>query len=136
MQAIVYMELKDDVIQFDEIFRSTTWAVTWVPTDVVLTLPAGYKAFSAQREMSDTGFDEAPGKGAKLRGTFAPGQHEMHFRYQMPYDGEETFSASVMLPPHIARIRVIAEASKGMTLQVNDFPSAISDRTQRGSGSW
>jgi hypothetical protein len=56
----------------------------------------------------------------------------MHFRYQMPYDGEETFSASVVLPPHIARVRVIAEASKGMTLQVKDFPSAISDRTQQG----
>src|SRR5262249_21646926 len=84
MDGIVYMELNDDVIQFDELYRVyNVGAVTWVPSDVVITLPRGFKAFSAQKEMSDTGWDEVPGRGAKLRGTFSPGQHETHFRYQV-----------------------------------------------------
>jgi hypothetical protein len=133
MDGIVYMELKDDVIQLDELFRIyNLGAVTWVPTDVVVTLPHGFKAFNAQKEMSDAGWDEVPGKGAKLHGTFSPGQHETHFRYQIPYDGDEAVELSTTLPPRVARMRVMAEASKGMTLQVRDFPSSISDRNQAG----
>jgi hypothetical protein len=133
MDGIVYMELKDDVIQFDELFRVyNIGGVTWVPSDVVVTLPRGFKAFSAQKEMSDAGWDEVPGKGARLRGTFGPGQHETHFRYQVPYAGDESVEFSTTLPPHVARMRVMAEASKGMTLQVRDFPASISDRNQTG----
>ena len=132
MDGIVYMELRDDVIQFDELYRIyNLGAVTWVPTDVVVKLPTGFKGFTAQKEMSDAGWDEAPG-GAKLRGTFGPGQHETHFRYQIPYSGDESVEFSTSLPPHVARMRVMAEASKGMTLQVADFPSSISDRNQSG----
>jgi hypothetical protein len=57
MDGIVYMELKDDVVQFDELFRIfNLGAVTWVPTDVVITLPPGFKGFVVQKEMSDAGF--------------------------------------------------------------------------------
>jgi hypothetical protein len=132
MDGIVYMELRDDVIQFDELFRIyNLGAITWVPSDVVIKLPSGSKGFTAQKEMSDAGWDDAPG-GAKLRGTFGPGQHETHFRYQIPYSGDESVDFTTSLPPHVARMRVMAEASKGMTLQVADFPSAISDRNQTG----
>jgi hypothetical protein len=132
MDGIVYMELRDDVIQFDELFRIyNLGAITWVPSDVVIKLPPGAKGFTAQKEMSDAGWDEAPG-GAKLRGTFGPGQHETHFRYQIPYSGEQAVDFTTSLPPHVARMRVMAEASKGMTLQVADFPAAISDRNQTG----
>ncbi len=133
LDGIIYMELKDDAIQFDELFRVyNLGAVTWVPSDVVITLPKRFKAFNAQKEMSDIGFEEVAGKGAKLRGTFGPGQHETHFRYQVPYDGDESVEFAVTLPPHVARMRVIAEASKAMTLRVNDFPGATSDRNQKG----
>jgi hypothetical protein len=133
MDGIVYMELKDDVVQFDELYRIyNIGAVTWVPSDVVITLPAGFKGFTAQKEMSDAGWDEVPGKGARLRGTFSPGQHETHFRYQVPYSGDESVEFSTTLPPHVARMRVMAEASKSMTLAVRDFPASVSDRNQAG----
>ena len=133
IQGIVYIELKDDVLQFDELFQVyNLGAVTWVPSDVVLALPAGWKAFSAQKEMSDTGFDEVAGQGARMRGTFSPGQHSTHFRYQVPYNGDESAELSLSLPPRVARMRVIAEAAKGMTLRVNDFPPAQPDRNQQG----
>jgi hypothetical protein len=133
MDGIVYMELKDDVIQFDELFRIyNLGAVTWVPTDVVVTLPHGFKAFVVQKEMSDAGWEEVPGRGAKLKGTYGPGQHETHFRYQVPYSGDESVEITTTLPPHVARMRVMAEASKTMTLQVADFPSSVTDRNQSG----
>jgi hypothetical protein len=133
MDGIVYMELRDDAIQFDELFRVyNVGGVTWVPSDVVVTLPPGFKAFLAQKEMSDAGWEEVPGRGAKLRGTFGPGSHETHFRYQVPYSGDESVDFTTSLPPHVARMRVMAEASKGMTLHVADFPTSVSDRNPAG----
>jgi hypothetical protein len=133
MDGIVYMELKDDVVQFEELYRVYNLGpVTWVPSDVVVTLPAGFKGFNAQKEMSDTGWDEVPGKGARLHGTFSPGQHETHFRYQVPYSGDEAIEFSKTLPPRVARMRVMAEASKGMTLKVRDFPDSEWDKNQAG----
>src|SRR5262249_36201969 len=132
-QGIVYVELKEDVLQIDELFQVyNLGAVTWVPSDVVVDLPRGFKAFTAQKEMSDTGFDEVDKRGARLRGTFAPGQHEMHFRYQVPYDPQHAVDLSMSLPPRVARMRVITEAAKGMTLEVADFPPPVADHNQRG----
>jgi hypothetical protein len=133
MQGIVYLELRDDVVQVDELFQVFNMGTsTWVPSDVIIDLPRGFKAFNAQREMSDTGFDVVPDRGAKMRGTFSPGQHEVKFRYQVPYEGEESVNVALSLPPRVIRMRVIAEASKTMTLKVADFPSSVSDANQRG----
>jgi hypothetical protein len=133
MQGIVYFELKDDVIQVDELFQVFNMGTTtWVPNNVVIDLPRGFKGFNAQRDMSDAGFDAVPERGAKMRGTFGPGQHEVQFRYQIPYEGEESVNLALSLPPRVIRMRVIAEASKTMTLRVDDFPAAVSDANQRG----
>jgi hypothetical protein len=133
MQGIAYLELKDDVIQVDELFQVFNMGTTtWVPSNVVIDLPRGFKGFNAQRDMSDTGFDVVAERGAKMRGTFSPGQHEVQFRYQIPYNGEDSFKIALSLPPRVIRMRVIAEASKTMTLHVDDFPTAVSDANQRG----
>jgi hypothetical protein len=134
MQGIVYLELKDDVIQVDELFEVfNVGATTWVPSNVVVDLPRGFKAFNAQRDMSDVGFDVVAERGAKLRGTFGPGQHQAQFRYQIPYEGGESAKIALSLPPRVIRMRVIAEASKTMTLRVDDFPNPVSDANQRGT---
>jgi hypothetical protein len=72
------------------------------------------------------------GKGAALRGTFGPGRHDVNFRYQIPLDGNAAQTLRVGLPPHVAQLRVIAEASKTMGLSVHGFPS--SQRTQNREG--
>jgi hypothetical protein len=133
MQGILYLELKDDVVQVDELFEVfNLGAMTWVPNNLVIELPRGFKAFNSQREMSDTGFDMVADRGAKMRGTFGPGQHQVQFRYQVPYEGDESVKLALSLPPRVIRMRVIAEASKTMTLHVADFPNAVSDANQRG----
>jgi hypothetical protein len=133
VDGIIYVEIKDDVLQFDELFKVYNLGpVTWVPGDVVIELPRGFKAFNAQKVMGDTGFDEVEHRGARLRGTFSPGTHEAAFRYQVPYEPGDAASLSFTLPPHVARMRVITEAARGMTLRVADFPNAEADRNQRG----
>jgi hypothetical protein len=133
MQGIAYLELKDDVVQVDQLFQVFNMGTTtWVPSNVVIDLPKGFKAFNAQRDMSDAGFDAVPERGAKMRGTFGPGQHEIQFRYQIPYEGTESVKIALALPPRVIRMRVIAEASKTMTLKVDEFPSAESSANQRG----
>jgi len=134
MPGIIYLELKDDVVQVDQIFEVfNLGTTTWVPTDLVVDLPPGFRAFNAQRDMSDVGFDAVADRGAKMRGTFGPGQHRAQFRYQVPYEGGESTKVAVALPPRVIRMRVIAEASKTMTLRVDDFPNAVSDANQRGT---
>jgi hypothetical protein len=133
MEGILYVELRDDALQFDEFFRVyNVGSTTWVPRQVTVTLPRGYKAFNTEREMSDTGFDEVPGEGAKLRGTFGPGRNDTHFRYQLPYEGGDSVDFTLTLPPHVAQMRIIAEASKTMTLRADGFGTATPDRNQRG----
>ncbi|MET0591174.1 MAG: hypothetical protein ABW133_00640 [Polyangiaceae bacterium] len=133
MQGIAYFELKDDVVQVDQLFQVFNMGTTtWVPTNVVIDLPKGFKAFNAQRDMSDAGFDAVPDRGAKMRGTFAPGQHEVQFRYQIPYEATESIKIALALPPRVIRMRVIAEASRTMTLKVDEFPNAESSANQRG----
>jgi hypothetical protein len=135
MDARIVVELKDDALQITERYQVFNFGtVTWVPNDVIVGLPPGFKAFNTQKEMSDTGFDEVSGKGAKMRGTFTPGQHETIFRYQIPYGGEESVDFSHPLPPHVARMVVIAEANKDMSLRVTDFPASQRDRSQTGQG--
>lgn len=133
MQGIAYVEVKDDVLQIEEAF--TVFNIgkkTWVPNDVVIDLPAGFKAFNAPKQMTDVGFDQVEGRGARLRGTFSPGQHELGFRFQVPWSGDASVALPLGLPPHVARMRVITEATRGMQLHVDGFPAAESARNANG----
>lgn len=125
LQAMVYVEVKDDTLQLEQAFTVFNLGKkTWVPHDIVVDLPKGFRAFFAPQQMSDIAFDQVAGRGVRLRGTFTPGQHELGFRYQVPWDGSESVALALGLPPHVARMSVISEATKGMTLEANDFPPA------------
>ncbi|HWZ92978.1 MAG TPA: hypothetical protein VNW92_29135, partial [Polyangiaceae bacterium] len=99
--------------------------VTWVPQDVVVRLPKGFKAFKAQDSMTDVRFEAVDGVGAKLKGTFSPGQNEVSFRFQVPKAADESAVFHVGLPPHVAEMRVIAEASSTMNLDVEGFDRPV-----------
>ena len=133
-QAALYVEVKDDRVQFEELFAVFNFGkVAWVPpADLLIPLPPEYTAFSAQQEMSDTGAEAVAGKGIKLHGTFGPGRHDVTFRWQLPYDGASELALDVGLPPHVATSRVVAAAAPGMTLSVDGFPAAQS--APEGSG--
>jgi len=122
-QSYVYTEVKDDRIQVQQAFKIYNFGKTaWVPKDLVVALPDGFTAFTSQQGMSDVGVDAVPNKGVRIHGTFTPGQHMLEFRWQLPYAGEPEVRFDVGMAPHMAAARVIAPASKDMTLDVPGFP--------------
>ena len=133
MRGLVYVETRDDVFQFEVLHRVfNVGATTWVPSNVVMRLPGGFKAFSAQREMSGVGFVVVDGVGARLDGTFPPGQFDVRFRFQMPKSSEQSASFRLGLLPHTADIGVFAEASSRMGLRVEGFRDAVPDTNPQG----
>jgi hypothetical protein len=132
-RGFVYIETRDDVFQFEVLFRVFNMgAVTWVPSNATMRLPSGFKAFKAGDSGSDARFEEAPGTGAKLHGTFSPGQHNVSFRFQVPREEESAANFRFGLPPHVAEIRVIAEAAATMQLDIDGFERPQTDVNQNG----
>ena len=124
-QAIVYAELKDDRVQVEQAITFYNLGRTaWVPDDLVIALPEGFTALNSQQGMGGEGIEPVEKRGAKIRGTFGPGQHTIDFRWQLPYAGEPEVSFSETLPPNVAVARAMAAASQGMRLVVDGFPDA------------
>ena len=133
MRGYMYIETRDDVFQFEVLFRAfNVGQITWVPQDVVVQLPKGFKAFKAQESMTDVHFEQVDGVGARFKGTFSPGQNEASFRFQMPKSNEDSASFHMTLPPHVAEMRVIAEASSAMNLEVDGFQPPVPTANQNG----
>lgn len=125
MQGVVFVEVKDDRVQIEEAFTVFNLGrIAWVADGVLIRLPDGFTALSAQQTMSDQGLDAVDKQGGRLRGTFAPGRHELQFRWQLPYSGDRLVDFEVGLPPHVAVMRVIAGAAHGSNLHVAGFPDA------------
>jgi hypothetical protein len=124
MRAIFVIEPRDDVFQFQAMFRVFNLGrVTWVPDDVTIELPRGWKAFNAAESPTDARF-VAEGDRLRLRGTFGPGEADVSFSFQVPNDHDESVDFRLSLPPHTAEVRVIAEAARGMGLEVLGFDPA------------
>jgi hypothetical protein len=122
MQGVVYVSLKEDVIQVEQLISVFNLGeVAWVP-DVAFKLPAGFKAFNKQESTNEARLEEVKDHGAALRGTYGPGRNDMDFRYQVPLDGNEKQTILVELPPRVAQMRVMAESSRSMALKVASFP--------------
>ncbi|WP_394844616.1 carboxypeptidase-like regulatory domain-containing protein [Pendulispora brunnea] len=133
MQANLYAELKDDRIQFEEAINVYNFGrAAWVPDNLVMTLPAEFTALRGQESMSDQGVDAVEKRGARIHGTFAPGQHSLIFRWQLPYAGASNVDIRVGLPPRVAAARVLAAASQDMKLRVEGFPAAMPNSDMNG----
>jgi hypothetical protein len=133
MQGIFFVEVKDDRIQIEQVYSIFNLGkVTWVPDGVILKLPEKFTALSAQQTMSDQGLDSVDKVGGRLHGTFAPGRHEVSFRWQLPYAGEKEVDFEVGLPPHVAVVRAMAGAAGGVRFVVSGFPDAESKNDAQG----
>lgn len=132
-QIMVYVEVKDDRVQVQQAFKIyNVGKVAWVPNDFVVPLPPEFTAFSAQQGMTDVGIDAVPKKGAKIRGTFAPGSHVIEFKWQLPYAGESDVAMDLGMTPNVAVAQIIAPAGKSMNLEVENFPPPRSSTDGRG----
>jgi hypothetical protein len=137
-QGILFAEVKDDRIQLEQVLTIfNVGKVAWVPDDVILKLPSAFTALSAQQGMSDQGIDSLDKVGGRLKGTFAPSgtsrPHEIQYRWQLPYSGEKEIEFDVGLPPHMARMRVMAGGTQGVKLTVTGFPDAQAKNDNQGA---
>jgi hypothetical protein len=130
MRGMFYVETRDEVFQIQGIFRVMNLGRTaWVPSDVVIGLPKDFKAFAGEESMFDTRFEAAEGRGAKLVGTFPPGQRDVNFHFQVPKPNDTTALFSFAPAPRTMEIRVIAVANQAMGLDVEGW-----EATQTGTG--
>ncbi len=133
-EAVLFSELRDDRIQFDEVFTiHNLGATAWLAEGVPLALPKEATGFNAQQSMSDQAITQIAGSGASLRGTFAPGEHHLSFRWQLPLHNESEMNFTVGLPPHVAIMRVGAAMVPGLSLHVSDLPDARLTTLQDGA---
>ncbi len=131
-QGLVYLAMREDSIVLEHMYGIfNLGAVAWVPQDVTLKLPEGYKAFNRPDAMDGVGVDEVNGEG-RLRGTIGPGRHDIQFRYQVPLDGDERQTIRIELPPHVAQMRVMVESSKTMGVEVPGFEPARKTKNRDG----
>lgn len=131
-QTGLFFEVKDDRIQFEQAIAFYNFGKTaWVPTDLQVSLPAGFTAFTAQQAMTDVGVDATP-TGYRVRGTFTPGRHDVSFKFQLPYDADPSVRFSVGLPPHVALARVVSGTGGSTRLQVEGFPEATEQTDAQG----
>ena len=123
-QGIVYLELRDEMIQVEQAYRAYNLGQnTWLATGVDVALPTGFKAFNAQRSMSDQVWDGTP-TGARFHGTLAPGQHDTSYRFQLPAPEGDELTLDLGILPHVQAFRVIVDAPRGLELDVDGFPAA------------
>ncbi len=134
-RAIVFLEVKDDRIQIQErvdVFNGT--ALAWVPRDVVMRLPDGFTAVNSMQQMSDIGVDAVAGQGARLHGTFPPGENMVMFSWQLPYSGDPNVNLEIGMPPDVRMAIVRAAAAPSMKLEVAGFREAtaqVNEESQR-----
>jgi hypothetical protein len=122
MRGFFYIETRDDVFQVEAMFRVINLGRTaWVPREVIAGLPAGFKAFNGGESMDGSRWEAVEGRGARLIGTFPPGQRDLNFRFQVPKEPSTTAMFRFTPPPRSAEIRVIAIASQNMRLEVEGF---------------
>jgi hypothetical protein len=132
MKGDVYVGLREDAIVVEQVIGVLNISPTAWLAEVPVELPRGFKAFNARDGQDDARIEEDPDKGAVIRGTFPPGQRELSFRYQIPFNHDQSQSLSIRLPQRSVQVRVIAEAAKSMTLAVAGFPP--SSRTEGRDG--
>jgi hypothetical protein len=122
MRGFYYIETRDDVFQVEAMFRVINLGRSaWVPRDIIAGLPEGFKAFNGGDSMDGSRWEAVEGRGARLAGTFPPGQRDLNFRFQLPKEATTTAMFRFTPPPRSAEIRVIAIANTSMGLEVEGF---------------
>jgi hypothetical protein len=132
-RSVMYLEMKDDRVQIQQridVFNGSP--VAWVPHELIIKLPPDFTALSSMQQMSDIGVDSVDKQGARLHGTFLPGENAVLFNWQLPYSGTSEVSIDVGMPPNLGQLVVRAAASPGMKLTVPGFRDAVSQVNEEG----
>lgn len=131
-RSLIVMVPQDDMFVVDVLLRVENYGeVAWLPENVTLRLPDGFKALTAKDPKADARFEPNGDDGVKLVGTLTPGQHDLMFRYHLPTDGKSEMHFRYPTSLNTGMVRVILESSPTMKLDVPGFPDAEESRDKR-----
>lgn len=120
MRGFVYVRLQEDSFQFEVLFRVFSMAQsTWIPKDVGIELPNGFRGIESEPN-GDAHFVETPG-GVRLEGSFPPGQRDVRLTFSVPSRNRASEEFRLTTLPHVAELRVLADAAPGVTMTVPGF---------------
>ncbi len=123
-RLLLYLEPKDDVIQAEVLLEYVNIGkMAWVPSNVSIPMPAGWKAFKTE-ESGSTLTVENVGDQVFLRGSLPPGNRSVSFRFQVPRPDSPSARVELGTPPRLAELQVMAEAPGDGGLSVAGFPPA------------
>ncbi len=133
VQSVVVLEIKENAIAVGHMLAFFNFGPTaFVPENLNLRLPAGYRALTGSEAMSNITVRQVAGGLVQLRGTFGPGRTSLSFSYRVPLLGEPEQSLSIALPPRVAQSRIIAAIAPPMQLTVAGYPPGQPTRDANG----
>ena len=132
-RTLVAIVPQDNLFVIDVLFRVENYGeVSWLPQNVVIPLPEGFRALNVREPKADAHFEPAGDSGVKLTGTLAPGQHDMMFRFHLPTEGRSNMAFRFPTNLNTGMVRVILESSPTMQLAVAGLPEPEETRNQGG----
>jgi hypothetical protein len=132
-RTLIALVPQDNMFVVDVLFRVENYGeVSWLPQNVVIPLPPGFKALTVREPKADGRFEPEGDTGVKLVGTMAPGQHDLMFRFHLPTEGEPALAFKFPTSLNTGMVRVILESSPTMRLEVPGFPEPEESRNQEG----
>ncbi len=118
VRGFVYVQMQADVLRVEVLYRFINLSrKTWLPENISLSLPQGAQAIETGGNSAKTNFKKSD-LSVSLVGTFPPGQKDARYSFQLPNNNESLRFIEVGLPPHVAEIRVLAEKTPELQLQV------------------
>jgi hypothetical protein len=126
------LQPREDIFQVDTILRIQNGGTkTWSPNGFYVQLPTGASAFRPPRAEGDIRTSFTDGR-VHISGSFAPGQHELSFGFQLPNPRTSNISINLHTVPHLTDARVFLEATETMAFSVEGLRPAERTRGQEG----
>jgi hypothetical protein len=131
-EAMVFVEPRDSVFQFDVVYRFYNVGQSiWVPDDVQVHLPSDRQAVNTPATGEDVQIEPST-HGIRFKGALTPGQHQLSFTFQVPRHNSSYASFEVGLPPNAMQARVGVAATRNTELVVDGFQDARPMASQSG----
>jgi hypothetical protein len=131
-ESMVFVEPKDNVFQFEVVYRLYNVGQTiWVPDDVQVQLPGDRQAMNIPQSADDVRV-EASTRGIRFVGAVPPGQHEVSYTFQVPRSNVSSTSFELGMPPNVMQARVGVTSSRTTELTVEGFQEARPATMQNG----
>jgi hypothetical protein len=120
------IELKDErlkIVQQARLINIGGKTIVFPEGGQLIKLPKNFKAFQAEEVMTDQHVKEEAGQGLRISGSVTPGEATLTWGFDLEHQGSDV-DLDFDLPWVTFAYRVLADAARGMKLEVDDMPPA------------